>query len=73
MKSPDIPGRLNLDHREDWCTGGHTCEHNLHPLCERHHHTRHNADWTVKRTQDGAYHWTDPTNHHYAVHPPDDS
>ncbi|HEY3717346.1 MAG TPA: DUF222 domain-containing protein [Jatrophihabitantaceae bacterium] len=68
------PARLcDLDHREDWCTGGHTCEHNLHPLCERHHNAKHNAGWQIKRTQDGAYHWTDPTNHHYVVHPPDDS
>jgi len=68
------PARLcDLDHREDWCTGGHTCEHNLHPLCERHHYTRHNAGWHVTRTEDGAYRWTDPTNHHYVVHPPDDS
>jgi len=37
----------------------------LHPLCERHHYARHNAGWTVERTHDGAYHWTDPTNHTY--------
>ncbi|HZE51322.1 MAG TPA: HNH endonuclease signature motif containing protein, partial [Jatrophihabitantaceae bacterium] len=68
------PARLcDLDHREDWCTGGETCEHNLHPLCERHHYAKHNAGWTVERTDDGAYHWTAPTRHHYTVHPPDDS
>ena len=70
------PARLcDLDHREDWCTGGETCEHNLHPLCRRHHHTKHNAGWTVERTDDGAYHWTAPTGHTYTVRPdpPDDS
>jgi hypothetical protein len=63
----------DLDHGESWCTGGETCEHNLHPLCERHHYAKHNADWTVTRTQDGTYHWTAPTGHTYTVHPPDDS
>src|SRR5882724_11203970 len=70
------PARLcDLDHREAWCTGGYTGEHNLHPLCERHHYAKHNADWHVRRTQDGAYHWTAPTRHTYTVHPdsPDDS
>jgi len=68
------PARLcDLDHREAWCTGGETCEHNLHPLCERHHYARHNADWHLTRQQDGSYRWTAPTNHTYTVHPPDDS
>src|SRR5882757_8571483 len=68
------PARLcDLDHREDWCTGGETCEHNLHPLCERHHYAKHNAGWTVTRQQDGTYHWTATTNHHYVIHPPDDT
>jgi hypothetical protein len=61
-----------LDHGENWCSGGETCEHNLHPLCRRHHHTKHDAGWTVQRTDDGSYLWTDPTGHHYTVHPPDD-
>jgi len=68
------PARLcDLDHRETWCTSGETCEHNLHPLCERHHYTRHNANWQIRRTDDGTYHWTAPTNHTYTVQPPDDT
>jgi hypothetical protein len=68
------PARLcDLDHREDWCTGGETCEHNLHPLCERHHNAKHNTGWTVERTDDGASRWTAPTGHTYTVHPPDDT
>ena len=61
-----------LDHGEAWCTGGTTCEHNLHPLCTRHHHTKHNARWQVTRQPGGSYHWTSPTGHTYTVHPPDD-
>jgi hypothetical protein len=60
-----------IDHGEDWCTGGDTCEHNLYPLCRRHHHAKHNAGWQVQRQPDDTYHWIDPTNHHYTVHPPD--
>jgi len=62
-----------LDHGEDWCTGGTTCEHNLHPLCTRHHHTKHNAGWTIQHRDDGSYLWTNPTGHTHTVHPPDDS
>jgi len=60
-----------LDHGQDWCTGGTTCEHNLHPLCTRHHHTKHNAGWTIQHRDDGSYLWTNPTGHQYTVHPPD--
>jgi hypothetical protein len=60
-----------LDHADPYCTGGQTCPHNLHPLCTRHHHAKHNAGWTVRRQEDGSYHWTAPTNHTYTVPPPD--
>jgi hypothetical protein len=63
----------DIDHGEDWCTGGATCEHNLHPLCHRHHHAKHNAGWRVTRQPDGTYLWTAPTGHTHTVHLPDDS
>ncbi|HEY3632788.1 MAG TPA: HNH endonuclease signature motif containing protein [Jatrophihabitantaceae bacterium] len=61
-----------IDHGKDWRSGGQTCEHNLHPLCTRHHHAKHNTGWRVKRQPDGSYLWTDPTSHTYTGHPPDD-
>ncbi|HEY3631968.1 MAG TPA: DUF222 domain-containing protein, partial [Jatrophihabitantaceae bacterium] len=61
----------DLDHAEAWCTGGKTCEHNLHPLCRRHHHAKHNAGWQVSRQDDGSYLWTAPTGHTQLVPPPD--
>jgi hypothetical protein len=61
----------DIDHGAAWCTGGETCEHNLHPLCRRHHHAKHDAGWTVQRTENGSYRWTDPTGHTHTVHPPD--
>jgi hypothetical protein len=60
-----------LDHADPYCTGGVTCPHNLHPLCRRHHHTKHNASWTIHRQHDGTYHWTAPTGHTYTIPPPD--
>jgi hypothetical protein len=63
----------DLDHAEAWCTGGETCEHNLHPLCRRHHRAKHDAGWTVRHRADGAYHWTSPTGHVTTVRPLDDS
>jgi hypothetical protein len=60
-----------VDHGDPWCTGGHTNADALHPLCTRHHHARHNAGWTIQRTDDGSYLWTDPTGHTYTVHPDD--
>jgi hypothetical protein len=61
-----------IDHADPWCTGGHTCEHNLHPLCTRHHHAKHNAGWQVRRLDDGSFRWTAPTGHIHIVPPPDD-
>jgi hypothetical protein len=61
----------DIDHGDPWCSGGHTDADALHPLCTRHHHARHNAGWTVQRTDDGSYLWTNPTGHTYTVHPPD--
>jgi hypothetical protein len=60
-----------IDHGDPWCTGGHTDADALHPLCRRHHHAKHNAGWTVRRTDNGSYLWTDPTGHTYVVHPND--
>jgi hypothetical protein len=61
--------RCDLDHRQPWRDGGTTCPHNLHPLCRRHHHAKHQAGWAVTHQPDGSYHWTSPTGHHYTVQP----
>ena len=60
-----------LDHGDPYCTGGKTCPHNLHPLCTRHHHAKHNAGWTVQRLDDGSYRWTAPTGHTHLIPPPE--
>ena len=44
----------DLDHRTNWAHHGTTCQHNLHPLCERHHNAKHQAGWTPKLLPDGT-------------------
>ena len=60
-----------LDHIVDWQNGGPTTPSNLQPLCGRHHHLKHDGNWTVYRDPDGTTIWTSPTGNTYA-RPPDD-
>jgi hypothetical protein len=59
-----------LDHRTPWPEGA-TSAVNLEPLCKHHHDLKHHASWTLTRTQDGHYHWTSATRHHYRYRPPE--
>jgi len=62
--------RCDIDHIHPYAHGGPTDECNLHCLCSRHHHAKHDADWQVTRTPDGTTHWTSPTGRHHTK-PPD--
>ena len=53
-----------VDHCQPWATGGSTCEHNLAPLCTRHHRMKHQANWTLEHTAAGMC-WTTPTGVRY--------
>jgi Domain of unknown function (DUF222)/HNH endonuclease len=57
--------RSELDHLTPWADGGSTNAGNLHVLCARHHHLKHETPWQVRRTPDGDTHWTSPTGRHY--------
>jgi hypothetical protein len=61
--------RCELDHQTPWAQGGTTNADSLNSLCPRHHHARHEADWTPHRQPDGTVEWTSPTGHRY-VDPP---
>ncbi len=63
--------RCELDHIVAWADGGTTSENNLHPLCSRHHHLKHETRWTVRRRPDGSTRWQAPTGHTYQRPPPD--
>ena len=58
-----------LDHVTDWNDDGETNEANLHALCPRDHHVKHDAPgWAV--TRDGnTTTWTTPTGHQYTSQP----
>lgn len=62
--------RNEIDHIVPWPVGP-THPSNLHLLCPRHHHLKHEAGWSVHRTRDGITHWTSPTGRHFAK-PPDE-
>jgi hypothetical protein len=61
--------RCELDHIQAWATGGHTTDDDLETRCPRHHHLKHEAEWTVTRTPTGATECTTPTGHHYTKPP----
>ena len=61
-------GRCELDHIQPWPEGP-TNPDNLHPLCSRHHHCKHETAWTITRHEDGTTRWTSPTNRTYDVPP----
>jgi hypothetical protein len=61
--------RCDIDHIQPYALGGPTDQCNLHCLCSRHHHAKHDTDWQVTRTPDGTTHWTSPTGRHYTKPP----
>jgi uncharacterized protein DUF222 len=54
-----------LDHILARNEDGTTSATNLHALCARHHHAKHEAGWTVTRHGDTSTEWTSPSGHRY--------
>ena len=61
--------RCEVDHCRARSHGGLTCEHNLHLLCIRHHHMKHEAGWLAVMHPDGTTTWTSPTGRIHTVPP----
>jgi hypothetical protein len=61
--------RTEVDHVIAWADGGTTDPDNLHTLCERHHHLKHEAGWSVRRSTDGTTTWISPTGRTYDLGP----
>jgi hypothetical protein len=59
----------DLDHTQDFAMGGPTIVDNLAPLCRHDHRAKHQRGWTLERHGPGAYQWTSPLGHTYAVGP----
>jgi hypothetical protein len=48
---------------------GATCQCNLSPACQRHHHAKHAPGWKLQQTQPGIMRWTTPSGRTYTTHP----
>ena len=48
---------------------GATCEHNLGPACQRHHHAKHAPGWKLEQTEPGVMRWTTPSGRAYTTRP----
>ena len=57
-----------IDHTTPFPTGS-TCECNLGPLCQRHHHAKHAPGWHLEQTRPGVMRWTTPSGRAYTTHP----
>jgi Domain of unknown function (DUF222) len=48
---------------------GETCEHNLSPPCQRHHHAKHAPGWKLEQPEPGVMRWTTPSGRSYTTRP----
>jgi hypothetical protein len=48
---------------------GATCQCNLSPACQRHHHAKHAPGWKLQQTQPGIMRWTTPSGRTYTTRP----
>ncbi|MFB2600377.1 DUF222 domain-containing protein [Herbiconiux sp. P17] len=59
-----------LDHTTDWAYGGDTARDNLHHLCPKHHHLKHDTTgWSVTARPSRTLDWRSPTGRHYTTTP----
>ena len=57
-----------MDHTIPYPAGG-TCEANLGPACQRHHHAKHAPGWKLDQTEPGVMRWTTPSGRTYTTRP----
>ena len=62
--------RCELDHLVPFPEGP-TSASNLADECSRHHHLKHDTDWSVVALPDGGLEWTSPTGATYRTYPRD--
>ncbi|VTR77082.1 DUF222 domain-containing protein [Cellulomonas hominis] len=48
---------------------GATADHNLGPLCRRHHRLKTDGGYVLRQLRPGVFEWTTPTGHRYLVRP----
>ena len=57
-----------IDHTVPY-PAGETCEHNLSPPCQRHHHAKHAPGWKLEQAEPGIMTWTTPSGRTYTTRP----
>jgi hypothetical protein len=57
-----------IDHTVPY-PAGETCEHNLSPPCQRHHHAKHAPGWKLEQPEPGVMRWTTPSGRVYTTRP----
>jgi hypothetical protein len=57
-----------IDHTIPYPAGA-SCECNLGPVCQRHHHAKHAPGWKLEQNQPGIMRWTTPSGRTYTTHP----
>ena len=57
-----------IDHTIPYPAGA-TCEGNLGPACQRHHHAKHAPGWKLEQTEPGVMRWTTPSGRAYTTRP----
>ena len=62
--------RCDLDHAQDFRTGGDTCRCNLGPFCRQHHNGKTHGHWQYRRDPDGTGGLTSPLGKTYIIRPP---
>jgi hypothetical protein len=57
-----------IDHTVPY-PAGQTCECNLGPPCQRHHHAKHAPGWKLEQPEPGVMTWTTPSGRTYTTRP----
>ena len=57
-----------IDHTVPYPAGA-SCECNLGPACQRHHHAKHAPGWKLEQTEPGVMRWTTPSGRAYTTRP----
>lgn len=61
--------RCDLDHTDDWASGGRTAFDNLAHLCPAHHRLKHETSWSVRHRGGGAMEWRSPAGRLHRTEP----
>ena len=60
----------DLDHTAEWDRDdGPTADHNLGPLCRRHHQVKTHGGFRLRQVEPGVFEWTTPLGRRYRVVP----